>query len=592
MPPKTALTVLLPVFTIGTLLARSPTPSPVAFDWFEYSGRDAIFETPLPPESYRNPILAGFYPDPSICRVGDDYYLANSTFSYFPGIPVFHSRDLVNWRQLGHVIERPSQADFNGLGVSRGVFAPAISHHDGTFYVVTTLVDSGGNCLFTTKDPAGPWSEPVWLPEVDGIDPSFFFDEDGRAWLVNNGPPPNNQPRYEGHRAIWLQEFDVAAQKLVGPRTIIVNGGVDLAKKPIWIEGPHLFKRGEWYYLSCAEGGTSEGHSQVIFRSRAVTGPWIPWNKNPILTQRDLPADRPNPVTSTGHADLVELPNGAWWAVFLGCRPYDPEGRRYNTGRETFLLPVTWTDDGWPTILPAGKSVPLGGAAPSFSMPADGVVRLSLFEVPTANPLLAGERSMPAAVPLTGNFTWRDEFATPALAPVWNFLRTPRETWWSLETKEGALSLTPRAITLRERSNPTFLGRRQQHARFVTTTALRVPTDAGVAAGLAAFQNESHHFFLGVRRHDRKREVFVERVAAAEQGGAPQVIATAEVSLVENIELRITGDGGAYTFSYAAHPGAWRVLKADVDATILSTQTAGGFVGTMLGVHARLDTTK
>ncbi|HEY0945223.1 MAG TPA: glycoside hydrolase family 43 protein [Opitutaceae bacterium] len=588
MPPKTALFALLPLLSIGSLLAEDPKPSPVAFDWFEYSGRDAIFEGPLRPESYRNPILAGFYPDPSLCRVGDDYYLVNSTFSYFPGIPVFHSRDLVKWRQLGHVIERPSQADFNGLGVSRGVFAPAISHHDGTFYVVTTLVDAGGNCFFTAKNPAGPWSEPVWLPEVDGIDPSFFFDDDGRAWLVNNGPPPDNQPRYEGHRAIWLQEFDVTAQKLVGPRTIIVNGGVDLAKQPVWIEGPHLFKRGEWYYLTCAEGGTAEDHSQVIFRSRAVTGPWIPWTGNPILTQRDLPADRPNPVTSTGHADLVELPNGDWWAVFLGCRPYDPEGRRYNTGRETFLLPVAWTEDGWPRILPAGTGVPLTAPAPTFGLHAEGAVRLSLFEVPAADPLLAAGR-VGAASPLTGNFIARDEFDEPSLAPTWSVLRTPRETWWSLATKEGSLSLSPRPVGLREKGNPAFVGRRQQHARFVATTALRVPADEAVAAGLVAFQNETHHFFLGVRRHGLKREVFLERVAGGGSGGAPETIATAELSLAENIELRITGEGGACTFSYATHPGNWRVLKADVDASILSTRVAGGFVGTMLGVHARVE---
>src|SRR5690606_5237683 len=162
------------------------------------------------------------------------------------------------------------------------------------------------------KDPAGPWSDPVWL-DFEGIDPSLFFDDDGRAWMVNNGAP-EGEPLYDGHRAIWLQEFDVASQRMVGPRRVLVNGGVDISQKPVWIEGPHLFKRDGYYYLNCAEGGTAEDHRQTIFRSRSITGPYEPWSGNPTLTQRDLPADRPDPVTSTGHADLVDTPAGDWWA--------------------------------------------------------------------------------------------------------------------------------------------------------------------------------------------------------------------------------------------------------------------------------------
>src|SRR6478736_3142576 len=188
----------------------APATTPVAFD------------APLPAGHYRNPILAGYYPDPSICRVGDDYYLINSSFAHFPGIPVFHSRDLVNWTQLGHVIDRPTQLKYDGLGITRGIFAPALSHHNGTFYLVCTMVDAGGNFLVTATNPAGPWSDPVWL-NFDGIDPSLFFDDNGRAWLVNNGNPPDNKPLYQGHRAIWIQEFDPAAKKSIGPRSIIVN---------------------------------------------------------------------------------------------------------------------------------------------------------------------------------------------------------------------------------------------------------------------------------------------------------------------------------------------------------------------------------
>ena len=247
--------------------AVAAPPAPIAFNWFEYTGRDDVFAAPLPAGSFRNPILAGFYPDPAICRVGANYYLINSTFSYFPGIPVFRSRDLVNWTQIGNVIDRPSQMDFTGQPATRSLFAPTIEYHNGVFYVVCTHVGGAGNFLVTATHPAGPWSDPQWL-DFDGIDPSLFFDDDGRAWMVNNGNPPDNAPLYSGHRAIWIQEFNVAKRHLAGPRSIIINGGVDLRQKPVWIEGPHLFKHNGWYYLCCAEGGTSTNHSQVIFRRR------------------------------------------------------------------------------------------------------------------------------------------------------------------------------------------------------------------------------------------------------------------------------------------------------------------------------------
>jgi xylan 1,4-beta-xylosidase len=547
----------------GKSQSAAPMP-PVLFDWFEYSGNDDRFAAPLPSGSYRNPILAGFYPDPSICRVGQDYYLVNSSFAYFPGIPIFHSRDLVHWTQLGHVLDRPSQLKLDGLGVSRGVFAPAISWHDGLFYVINTLVDAGGNFFVTAKDPAGPWSDPVGLPEIDGIDPSFFFDDDGRAYIVNNGPPPEGKPLYEGHRAIWMQQFDLSSRKLTGPRTIMVNGGVDISKKPVWIEGPHLFKKDGWYYLICAEGGTEEGHSEVVFRSGSVKGPFIPWTGNPILTQRTLDPRRRDPVTCTGHADFVETPDGAWWAVFLGCRPY--EENYYNTGRETFLLPVTWTD-GWPVILGPDQPVP-------------AVVALTRLPA-----------SPPPPVPLNGNFTWRDEFDGLTLQPVWNFLRTPHKVWFSLTERPGALALQPGDGSLRDLGNPTFLGHRQQHARFSASTALRLPAVAGQTAGLAAFQNEFHHFFLGVRRHGAGLQILLERSAGPDHDGGPQTIARVDLPAPapDLVYLKIEGDGRAYSFSYATRPAGWLVLNDHEDGTILSTIVAGGFVGTYVGPCARID---
>ena len=546
---------------IFTLASAAPAATPVSFERFEYTGRDTVFEQPLPAGHFRNPILTGYYPDPSICRVGEDYFLINSSFAHFPGIPIFHSRDLVNWRQIGHVIDRPSQLNYDGLRITRGIFAPAISHHDGMFYVICTMVDSGGNFLMTATDPAGPWSDPIWL-QFDGIDPSIFFDDDGRAWIVNNGNPPDNKPLYQGHRAIWIQEFDYKNMKLVGPRSIIVNGGVDLSKKPVWIEGPHIYKRNGWYYLCCAEGGTSIHHSQVILRSKAPTGPFVPWEDNPILTQRDLDGNAEHAVTCTGHADLEIGPDGNWWSVFLACRPYAPD--RWATGRETFLLPVTWTEDGWPRILPHGERVPYIVPSPNGADVA-------------ANP----------TQPLSGNFSWTDEFDQPVLSPLWIMLRTPAEDWWRLS--EGNLQLTPRADQVSGRSNPSFWGRRLQHSKFETSTTLRAPEAAGTSGGLVAIQNEQHYYYMGVQRTEGGLSVFVEL-----QNGpkATRLVTGLLPADTGSIGLRLVGDEQTLSFAYATSPGDWRELLAKADSYPISVQAAGGgnhFTGALVGIHARID---
>ncbi len=534
--------------------AQAPETGPVFFDWFEYTGRDAVFESPLPQGHYRNPVLTGFHPDPSVVRVGDRFYLVNSSFTWFPGIPVFESADLVHWRQIGNVIERPSQLDFDGLRVSRGVFAPTIEHRDGVFYVASTAVDSGGNFIATAGDPAGPWSDPVWLPTVDGIDPSLFFDDDGRVYLLNNGPP-EGEPRYDGHRAIWMQEIDLEKLRPFGPRKVLVDGGVDPSANPIWIEGPHIYHRDGWYYLVCAEGGTGRNHAQVVLRSRDVWGPYVPYERNPILTQRDLPDDRPDPVTNAGHADLVEGPDGGWWAVFLASRNYDRV--HYNTGRETWLLPVQWRD-GWPAILEPGRTIPYLAEAPSF-LERD-----------------AGQ------TPNTGNFTWRDDFAAPTLDRAWLHLRVPKTRWADPAARAGWLAIHPLDEGLDTLRNPSFLARRQQHLAFEASTELELPA-SGVAAGIAAFQNERYWYFLGVRRKDDGAELFLEKRGGAETA----VVATKAVAALERLKLKIAADGGAYSFGFDAEGEGWRWLVRDDDGTILSTEVAGGFVGAMLGPFAR-----
>ena len=295
-----------------------------------------------------NPILTGFYPDPSIVQVGKDYYLVNSTFSYFPGLPIMHSRDLKNWEQIGNVIDRNSQMDFMGERMTRGLFAPAISYHKGIFYVTCTDIDHDGNFVVTAKNPAGPWSNPVKIPEVKGIDPSIYFEEStDKAYILYNSDAPDRKPIYSGHRTIRMYEFDYQNLKVLGEEKQLVNGGVDLSKKPVWIEGPHILKRNNWYYLYAAEGGTSVNHSEVVLRSKDVWGPYIPFEGNPILTQRDLPADRKHAITSAGHAQFIVGPDGKWYSIFLAVRPY--EGDYYNTGRETFIAPLNWVND-WPMI--------------------------------------------------------------------------------------------------------------------------------------------------------------------------------------------------------------------------------------------------
>jgi xylan 1,4-beta-xylosidase len=221
-----------------------------------------------------NPVLAGFYPDPSICRAGNDYYLVNSTFAYYPGLPVFHSKDLANWEQLGFAMNRPEQLDLDGAGVSRGLFAPSIRFNKGTFYITCTNVDKGGNFIITTKNPKGSWSNPVYLPAVNGIDPSLFFEDNGKAYIIYNSNAPDNKPLYEGHRTIRMYELDLSTLQTKGEEKILVNGGTDITQKPIWIEGPHIYKYNGYYYLLCAEGGTEFNHSAVIFRSKKVEGPY------------------------------------------------------------------------------------------------------------------------------------------------------------------------------------------------------------------------------------------------------------------------------------------------------------------------------
>lgn len=542
-----------------TVASTSPaTAQPASFDWFEYRGDDGL---PRPgPGEYSNPVLQGFYPDPSITRVGDDYYLVNSTFAWFPGIPVFHSRDLVQWTQIGNAIDRPGQLDFGKLGLSRGVFAPAIEHHDGKFYILNTCVDCGGNFIITATDPRGPWSDPVWLPDLEGgIDPSLFFDADGRAWIINNDVP-TGEPLYDGHRAIWIQQFDAERLATFGPRTLLVDGGVDISKKPVWIEGPHIFRKDGFYFLIAAEGGTSENHSQVVLRSRRVTGPYEAFPGNPILTQRDLPADRPSPITSAGHADFVETAAGEWWATFLATRPY--AGDFYNTGRETFLMPVRW-EDGWPRMTGPGEAIPWTAAKPK--LPAGAA----------------------APVPTSGPFTVREDFVSAHLPLDWMMMRLPLERWWSVGS--GELVLEPRPVALGDNANPSFFARRQQHINASAATSVRFDPVDGGAAGLVALQSDEYWYFLALAADERGRPtVELRRRAGPKDPATGTIVAARPLGAPAGapVQLRILARGGSYDFDWSLDGKRWNSLLAGADGTLLSTARAGGFVGAVFGLHA------
>ncbi|HVT79553.1 MAG TPA: family 43 glycosylhydrolase, partial [Phycisphaerae bacterium] len=504
------------------------TASWARFSAFSYSG-----SSPIAPKAgeYLNPIIAGFHPDPSICRAGDDYYLVNSAFNYFPSIPIWHSRDLVNWTQIGNVLDRPSQFPMRGGAMDRGTYAPTIRYHDGTFYVVCTLVGSGlGNFYVTARDARGPWSEPIKLQGIGGIDPDLFFDDDGKCYVTSCDDPP--QPQYNGHRAMKLQALDLEQKKPVGEKTIIIDGGTDLAQHPIWCEGPHLYKINGKYFAMCAQGGTGPAHSEVMFKSDNVRGPYLPWDKNPILSQMGLPANRPDPVTCTGHADLVQTQNGEWYAVFLGCRPY--QAGFYNTGREAFMLPVTWTPDGWPVILPPHTPVPLTVKKPN--LPED----------------------KPVPIVTTGNISYTENFDSESLAARWTGVRVPTSKWYEISPAAKALFLQPRADLLSGQGNSSFLAVRQQNNDFTCTVTLAAqPATTRCVAGLAAFQNETHYFAINVTIDSgRLAEIAIERPAGTpgrggnagrgRGGGSKQPAAQPGQKLpadLASIQLKIEGAG-------------------------------------------------
>lgn len=493
---------------------------------------------------FSNPILPGCYPDPSICRAGDDYYIVTSTFEYFPGLPIFHSRDLIHWHQIGHVLNRPTQLALENIRSSGGLYAPTIRYSRSVFYVINTLVDGNtkaGNFIVTASDPAGPWSEPIWLESAPGFDPSLFFDDDGRVWYTGNRMAVHSQ--YEGHTEIWLQKLDLGTMRLIGEPQVLWDGAV---KGAVWAEAPHIYKIQGRYYLLIAEGGTAHHHAVTIARSDAVTGPYDANRGNPIMTHRHLGLDYP--VVGTGHADLVETQSGEWWMVLLAMRPYG--GYFYNLGRETFLVPIRW-EDGWPIVSPGTGRV-------EFSYPVPDLPEQRWPVEPAC-----------------------DNFDAQTLTLQWNFLRTPHDEFWSLSERPGYLRLRLRPERLSEQMTPSFVGRRQQHICFAAQAALEFsPQTEQECAGLALVQNNEYYFCLVVTRRVETVVRLTKRAHGIEEMLAEQPV------IAERFYLKVGGQGQAYSFYIAVEPGLWQTVAENVDGRILSTPIAGGFVGTYIAMYA------
>lgn len=538
-----------------------PQQDTAIFESFSYKGNDDFYAgNPLPDkESFYNPILPGWYSDPTICTNGEgDYYLATSTFTYVPGVPVFHSRDLVNWKRIGHVLTRGSQMkNFQHQHVSGGIFAPDLKYNPAnkTYYMITTNVGAG-NFFVKATDPAGEWSDPIYLPEVQGIDPSFFFDTDGRAYIVNNDDAPDGKPEYPGHRTVRVVEFDTKTDKCVGERKIVVNKGWRPQDKPIWCEGPHIYNIDGTYYLMTAEGGTGDWHSEVIYKGTSPMGPFVPWEGNPILTQRDLAKDREMPITCAGHADLVQAKEGDWWAVFLACRPTE-EGFE-NLGRETFLLPVTWTEDKWPVITRHGETIPMISKRP-------GVTRNDSVTF--------------------GNFEWTDNFDRGSLDGEWLALRGDISDRYSLSSPEGHLSLKCSEVAPTEEDIASFLGRRVQHHKYECSTHMVFePADSTQYAGLVVMKDETHQYQFAKTRDAAGQRVSLSKV---DENGTSDIASASLPDGRADIDLKVVSDGKQYSFHYSLDRGeTWAELAGGVDARHTSTAVAGGFTGTTVGPFA------
>ena len=484
--------------------------------------------------TYKNPVIPGFYPDPSVCRVGGDFYLVNSSFEYFPGVPIWHSRDLIHWRQIGHVLTRRSQLELAGVKCSDGIYAPTIRFHDGLFYMITTLVIAGSykNFFVTATNPAGPWSEPVWYDQ-SGIDPSLFFDDDGKVYFQSNRGLTFNM-----ERAIYQSEMDIkTGRRLTEPKLIWRGSG------GCYVEGSHIYKRDGWYYLLTAEGGTSYGHMVALARSRSIWGEYESCPHNPILSNRHAYEQ----IHGTGHADLVQAADGSWWMVHLAFRK--TVGDIHTLGRETCLEPVTWCD-GWPVVNQTGTCS-------------------EIMNVPTLPPQPWPQKNA------------REDFDGSELGLEWIHLRNPVAENFSLTERKGFLRLRGSEKNLFDVASPTFVARRQQHFDFTTTTSLEFDSkNSNEEAGLTLLMTNEHHYDFFVTTRNEQRLLVVKYSLELIQQTA------AEIPLAPGaVQLSVTGTKEIYRFSYSQTGASFREI-AKVNTRYLGTEVTSGYNGVIIGLYA------
>ncbi|MBP5941866.1 glycoside hydrolase family 43 protein [Streptomyces acidiscabies] len=479
-----------------------------------------------------HPVLPGFHPDPSVCRVGDDYYLACSSFEYFPGVPLFHSRDLRNWTRIGNALDRPTQLRLPlDSPSSGGIYAPTLRHHDGRFWLIVTNVSGDGNLLVTATDPAGPWSEPVLLTGVHGIDPDLAWDGDGTCWCTVAG--------------VSQYRIDPRTDETLGPARRIWSGAPG-AKAP---EAPHLYHIGDFWYLLIAEGGTERGHAVSIARSSAPEGPFEPCPTNPVLTHRGTD----EPVQNTGHADLVQARDGSWWMLFLGVRPGGGTPGWHVLGRETFLAPVEWVE-GWPVV---GE---LGAAEGEFTS-----------ETPHAS-----------APPFPQLDPPHDDFDLADLAPHWISLRDRPTTHCTTKDRPGWLTLRTRGTSL-DATDVIFTGRRQQHPHSRTRTLIDPSEGRG---GLAVRLDEQHHYSIEATPGEvqvRARIGPLNPIVATHPTPPGPVVLRIETTTPEPRGARTGPDTVTLGIE---NPDGTYVQLAALDGRYLSTEVAGGFTGRVIGMYA------
>ena len=522
-------------------------------------------------DTFLNPIINGGYPDPSIVRVDDDFYIVNSSFEYFPALPIHHSKDLVNWELIGYGIDRPNQGtgkvNLYDVQQQGGIHAPSIRYHDGLFYIITTNVYSPldkskptemVNFILTAKNPAGPWSEPYVIEGAPGIDPDIFFDDNGKVWFV--GTHDTGNPNKNGIGEIWIQELDLDNWKLKGQRHSIWRG----ACGGCCVEGPHIYKQYGRYYLMVAEGGTSYNHAVMIASSENIEGPYDSNPKNPILTSRHLSNN--NWVHSTGHADLVQLKDKRWYMVSLGIR--NEMDSTSNMGRETHLMPVVWEEawDNWVEV-EKGRWEPVIIKWPVVA-PNTGKVERN-----TSIPFLEKKQNI--------NYSFYDDFTSSKLDLQWNFRRVPRENTYELNSKNKTLklNLSPESFELRSQYN--LMGFRQKETEFEYSSSMNFkPKKNFSEAGLSIFSQDDNYINFTVKKHNNKTLL---NLSVKPRDQKLDVIKSIPLKYNENIILKILSKDNKYIYYYSLDDGNSFEAFAETDANLVLCK---GYIGTNLGLYA------